>query len=97
MNRVKRTRKKANPLIRVVVVAAVVFAFVKMVQLQVQINEKQEQLDGLQQEIAAAQIQNEDLVAKSENPDTPEGQKQHLRDNGYVEYDDQVYVIVGDE
>ncbi len=92
MKQAKRTKKKVHWLIPLVVVAVIAFVFVKMVQLQVQLDEKQGEFNALQDQIAVTKIQNEDLAAKNDSLDTDKGQKQQLYDYGYVNDNDQVYV-----
>ncbi len=95
MKRTKRTGRKTRVLVSFIIVTLVAFFFVKMVQLQVQLDEKQGQLDSLFEQITMVQIQNEDLQAKNDSLETEEGQKQQLRENGYVADDDQVYIYAG--
>ena len=95
MKRTKRTGRKTRVLVSFIIVTLVAFFFVKMVQLQVQLDEKQGQLDSLFEQITMVQIQNEDLQAKNDSLETEEGQKQQLRENGYVADDEQVYIYAG--
>ena len=92
MQRAKRSGKKTRLLVSLLVIAVAAFLFVKMVQIHVQIDRQQVQLDSLRQQIEVVGIQNEDLTVKLDNLETPEGQTQQLRDNGYVASDDQVYI-----
>ncbi len=92
MRKAKRTSKKMRLLLSLVLVAFAALLFVKMVQLYMQIDLQQGQLDSLKQQIEIVGIQNEDLGVQLENMQTPEGQTQQLRDNGYVGNDDQVYI-----
>lgn len=75
--------------VRIVLAAVVVFAVVKAVQMHRQISEKQDQLRDINEQIAMAELYNEDLREKSEN--YAEYMKERLREAGYVYSSDQVY------
>lgn len=85
----KRTRRKANWLMRIMIVALAAFALLKLLQLQMQINEKQEQIEELQTAIDTARLYNEDLTEKNEHFE--QYLEQQLREDGYVYTNDQVY------
>ncbi len=88
----KRQQKNRSALlIRLVIVAAVAFCFFKLVQTQMQIESKEQEILALEQQKSKAMIINEDLQNKNDNA---EGNiEQHLRSEGLVGSSDQVYVI----
>lgn len=88
----RRQRIKSSALFRVVIVAVVAFGFFKLVQIQMQLNDKQAEIDALEERIAIETVYNEDLQSKIDNFD--EKQDQYLRDNGYVGPNDQVFQFV---
>ena len=92
MKKAKRTNRKFRVFASFLLIALAAFLFVKMVQMHVQIDEQQGQLESIQQQIKTVGILNEDLSVKLENLETSDGQQQQLRDNGYVDKDDQVYI-----
>jgi|GEM_PF-2897564 len=92
MKKVKRTNRKFRVFASFLIIALAAFLFVKMVQMHVQIDEQQGQLESIQQQIETVGILNEDLSVKLENLETPDGQQQQLRDNNFVDKDDQVYI-----
>lgn len=85
----KRTAGHANWAVRIVVIGCIVFAFVKIVQIQMQINQKQEEINRLENAIAMAELYNEDLAEQGAHFE--EYLEQHLREQGYVYPSDQVY------
>lgn len=88
----RRQRKKNSAMIRVVVVAVVAFGFFKLVQIQMQLNEKQAEIDALAERKAVEEIYVEDLQNKVDNIE--DNLEQHLREDGYVGPNDQVYQFV---
>ena len=88
----RRQAKKNSVLIRIIVVAFIAFAFFKLVQLQMQINEKQAEIDALAERKEVQTIYIEDLQNKVDNID--ENLEQYLREGGYVGPNDQVYQFV---
>ena len=88
----RRQSKKTSVLVRVIVVACIAFAFFKLVQLQMQINEKQAEIDALAERKEVQTIYIEDLQDKVDNID--ENLEQYLREDGYVGPNDQVYQFV---
>ena len=86
----RRHRKKNSALLRIVIVAAVAFGFFKLVQIQMQINEKQAQIDALAERKAVAEVYNEDLQDKNDNFDDEQMERQ-MYENGYVGPNDQVF------
>ncbi len=89
MKKKMRSKHKPNWILRIVVVACIIFALVKTVQLQSQINEKQKEIDRLSEEITKATLINEDLDGQSK--DYQSYLEQHLREEGYVYPNDQIY------
>ncbi len=88
----KRRQNTSGIVIRVIIVAGVAFLFFKLLQLQVQLNDKKAEIAALEQRKAVAEIYNEDLQNKVDNFD--DNLEQHLRGNGYVGPNDQVYQFV---
>lgn len=87
-----RKNKKNSVIFRIVIVACVAFGFFKLVQLQMQINEKQSQINALAERKAVEEIYIEDLQDKVDNVD--DNLEQYLREDGYVGPNDQVYQFV---
>ncbi len=88
----RRHKKKISVAFRVVIVAVVAFGFFKLVQIQMQLNEKQSEIDALAERKAVEQIYIEDLQNKVDNIDN--NLEQYLREDGYVGPSDQVYQFV---
>lgn len=88
----RRQRKMNSAVIRIVVVAVVAFGFFKFVQIQMQLNEKQAEIDALAERKAVEEIYVEDLQNKVDNID--DNLEQYLREDGYVGPNDQVYQFV---
>ncbi len=88
----KRRKMKSSPLFRIVIVAVIAFGFFKLVQIQMQINEKQAAIDDLAERKAIEEIYVEDLQNKVDNID--ENLEQYLREDGYIGPNDQVYQFV---
>lgn len=88
----RRQRKKNSVMIRVVVVAVIAFGFFKLVQIQMQLNEKQAEIDALAERKAVEEIYVEDLQNKVDNIE--DNLEQYLREDGYVGPNDQVYQFV---
>lgn len=65
----KRSNQKANWLMRILLVAIAAFLFLKLVQLHVQLEEKQQQLIELNNSISHQTLINEDLAEQAENAD----------------------------
>lgn len=85
----RRQRNKNSAFIRIAIVAAVAFGFFKLVQIQMQLNEKQALIDAQNEQIAVETIYNEDLQNKVDNSE--ENEDRTARDNGYVRPNDQVF------
>ena len=69
MSTKKRTKKKSNLAVRIVLVAVAAFLFFKLVQLHSQIEEKQQLIDNMNSNIVKQQLINEDLSEQIENAD----------------------------
>lgn len=65
----KRSAKKANWAMRILLVAVAAFLFLKLVQLHVQLEDKQQQLIALNNSISHQTLINEDLTEQAENAD----------------------------
>lgn len=63
----KRSAKKANWALRILLVAVAAFLFLKLVQLHVQLEDKQQQLIDLNNSISHQTLINEDLTEQAEN------------------------------
>ncbi len=88
----RQQKKKSGFLFRLVIVAAVAFGLFKFLQVQMQLNEKQAEIDALEQRKIVETIYNEDLQNKVDNF---EGNlEEYLREDGYVGPNDQVYQFV---
>ncbi len=92
MKTMHRQKKKSSAVFRLMIAACVAFAFLKLVQLQMQLNDKQAEIDALEQSKIVATIYNEDLQNQVDNFDG--NMEQYLRGNGYVGPSDQVYQFV---
>lgn len=82
-------KRKIHWVARFIIVVVIAVVFVKMVQLHMQINAKQQEIDRLDDAIAVAQVYNEDLTEKNEHYE--QYLEQRLRSAGYVYSNDQVY------
>ncbi len=89
----RRQKKKRNLLVRLLVVAGVAFFALTLLRQQIQLDEKQAQIDALEQSKAVATIYNEALQNQVDNFDE-ENMEQTLRGKGYVGPNDQVYQFV---
>ena len=69
MRRVQKAKPRKNWAIRIVLVALAAFLFLKLVQLHVQIEEKQQAIDLLQGNIVKQMLINEDLNGQIANAD----------------------------
>lgn len=83
----KAAGRKTDWIIRVVIAALLAAVLIKGLQLLMQVNAKQAELSLLAQEVATAQVYNEALKEKNDNPDLA----QQAREKGYVNPNDQVY------
>ncbi len=83
-------KKKVNWPIRILLVAGVLFLFVKVVQVNAQMAEKQELIESLKADIETAKVYNEDLAEKNES-DFAGYLEKRLREKGYVFPNDQIY------
>lgn len=63
----KRSAKKVNWALRILLVAVAAFLFLKLVQLHVQLEDKQQQLIDLNNSISHQTLINEDLSEQAEN------------------------------
>lgn len=63
----KRTGKRANWALRILLIAVAAFLFLKLVQVHVQMEDKQKQLIELTNSINHQTLINEDLAEQSEN------------------------------
>lgn len=73
----KVKRKKKSILLRVALLAFSIYVVVMLAQLQLEIREKQKQIDTLKENIAAQQRVNENLTRQTENLE------QYLRQQAY--------------
>ena len=83
----KAAGRKTDWIIRVLIAALLAAVLIKGLQLLMQVNAKQAELSQLAQEVATAQVYNEALKEKNDNPDLA----QQAREKGYVNPNDQVY------
>ncbi len=88
-DKTEKKNRRANLLIKLIVVTFAAFALLKLMQLQMQIDEKQKQIDEIQTQIETARLYNEDLAEKNEHFE--QYLEQQLRKDGYVYANDQVY------
>lgn len=63
----KRANKKTNWVLRILLIAVAAFLFLKLVQLHVQLEDKQRQLIELNNSINHQTLLNEDLAERAEN------------------------------
>lgn len=63
----KRANKKTNWVLRILLIAVAAFLFLKLVQLHVQLEDKQQQLIELNNSINHQTLLNEDLAERAEN------------------------------
>ncbi len=69
MRTTQRVKPKRNWAMRIMLVALAAFLFLKLVQLHVQIEEKQQQIDALGDSIVKQMLINEDLNGQIANAD----------------------------
>ena len=86
-------KKKVNWPVRILLVAAVLFLFVKVVQVNAQLAEKQGIIDSLAVEKEKAVVYIEDLKEKIEG-DFAGYLEKKLREEGFVRPNDQIYQFV---
>lgn len=95
----RKKQKRVNSVaFRVVIVAVVVFAFVKLVQDNVQYNKLKALKQQMAESVKMAKILNEDLQNKVDNFDKSENYDRYMYENNYIGSSDQVFVlVVGEE
>ena len=95
----RKKQKRVNSVaFRVVIVAVVVFAFVKLVQAKVQYNKLKAEEQQVAESVKIAKILNEDLQNKVDNFDKSENYDRYMYENNYIGSSDQVLVlVVGEE
>lgn len=86
-------KKRVNWPVRILLVAAVLFVFVQVVQVNAQMAEKQEIIDALDVEKNTAKLYNEALEEKL-NADFAGYLEERLRKEGFVHPNDQIYQFV---
>ena len=86
---VRRTTKKRNWAVRILVVAVAAFLFLKLVQLHVQLEDKQQQIDNLNGNIYKQMLLNEDLSEQIANAD--EYLERKANDSGLYKPGQQIY------
>lgn len=85
----KRTNKKANWALRILLVAVAAFLFLKLVQLHVQMEGKQNQLIELNNSIQRETLIIEDLAEQKENAEAIQERK--ANDTGLYQPGQQIY------
>lgn len=85
----KPKQKKKSIFLRIALVAFAVYMVVVLVQLQMEISDRQKDIDSLQAQILQQQRLNEDLQNKVENTDLY--LEQQARDDGYVRPGEDVF------
>ena len=85
----KRTSKKANWAMRILLVAVAAFLFLKLVQLHVQMEEKQNQWIDLNNSINRQMLIIEDLAEQTENAEAIQERK--ANDTGLYQPGQQIY------
>ncbi len=89
MRTARRVKKKANWALRLVLVAFAAFLFLKLVQVHMQMNEKQQQYATLQDDIRKQTLIVEDLGEQIANAD--DYLERRANENGLVLPGQQVY------
>jgi len=82
-------KKKTSLLVRIALLIFAVYIVVMLIQLQLEINDKQALINEMSDTITDTQRQNDDLQHKLDNPD--QYLDQQARDEGYVHPGDDVY------
>lgn len=82
-------KKRTNWVLRLVLVACAVFLFLKLVQLHMQMSEKQQQITDLQDSIHKQSLLVEDLGEQIANAD--DYLERHANENGLVLPGQQIY------
>ena len=85
----KRANKKANWALRILLVAVAAFLFLKLVQLHVQMEEKQQQWSELNNSINHQTLIIEDLAEQTENAEAIQERK--ANDSGLFQPGQQIY------
>lgn len=82
-------KKRTNWVLRLVLVACAAFLFLKAVQLHLQMDEKQQQINTLQNNIYTQQVIKEDLEEQIANAE--DYLERHANENGLVLPGQQIY------
>lgn len=94
-SRKKKSNKKTTSIaMAVICIAVVVFFIGSFISKQVTINRKQAELDRINAEITAQNLENEELSAVIEKGDDDEQIEKYARQAGYVYPDERVFVDV---
>lgn len=92
MKAVKKKRKSI--LLRIAVFALAVYLVGSLVNLQLQISAKENELDDVNQQLREQTLKNEDLSALLDSGEDPEYIERMAREMGYVYPDEQVIVAI---
>ena len=88
-----RRKVKLHPLVKALLVLVVVFAAVRLISLQLQINELQQQCEELDKEIARKEQANEDLKESLDEGVTDEAMAKIARDVlGYASPGERIFI-----
>ena len=88
-----RRKVKLHPLVKALLVLVVVFADVRLISLQLQINELQQQCEELDKEIARKEQANEDLKESLDEGVTDEAMAKIARDVlGYASPGERIFI-----
>ncbi|HIV67711.1 MAG TPA: septum formation initiator family protein [Candidatus Butyricicoccus stercorigallinarum] len=88
-----RRKVKLHPLVKALLVLVVVFAGVRLISLQLQINELQQQCEELDKEIARKEQANEDLKESLDEGVTDEAMAKIARDVlGYASPGERIFI-----
>lgn len=87
----RAAKKRTNWVLRLLLVVGAAFLFLKAVQLHLQMDEKQQQIDALQNQIYTQQVMNEDLEEQKNKAQTGDYLSQKANDAGWVLPGQQIY------
>ena len=86
--------KRAGFLTKIVVLALLIYMVTSLLDLRGQIQSVQDERDGLAQQVAAQQLENQKLADAIAHSDDPEMLEQVARDKGFVKKGEELYIDV---
>ena len=82
-------KRNRNLILRIALLVFAVYVIVTLIQMQLELNDKQAEIDELSQQAVELSLENEDQQHKLSNPS--QYLDQQARDQGYVRPGDDVY------